>query len=59
MNKKDIRAGEILTEEYVSSIRPGYGMAPKHSYLILGKVAIQNTDKGTPFSFELIEHGID
>ena len=36
---KDIKKGEYFTEDNIKSIRPGYGMHPKHLKDILGKVA--------------------
>lgn len=52
---KDIRAGETFTTEHVKSIRPGYGLAPKHLYSIIGKVARENVERGTPVSWDLIQ----
>lgn len=51
---KDVKAGEVFTEENVSSIRPGYGLAPKHLKEVLGRRAIQDIRRGTPLSWELI-----
>lgn len=51
---KDIKAGEIITEDNVRSIRPGYGMHPKYFKKILGRTARVSLEKGTPFSWELI-----
>jgi pseudaminic acid synthase len=51
----DIAAGEILTEANVRSIRPGYGLPPKHLPAILGRRANRRIARGTPLSFELFE----
>ncbi|QFI40162.1 pseudaminic acid synthase [Moritella marina ATCC 15381] len=52
---KDIAAGEMLTSDNVRSIRPGFGLAPKHYDVVLGKVAKNAIVRGTALSFELIE----
>ena len=36
---KDIKKGEVFTEENIRSVRPGYGMHPKYLKEILGKKA--------------------
>jgi len=51
----DVKAGEILSEENVRSIRPGYGMAPKYLDRVLGKKAAQELKRGTPLKAEQIE----
>ena len=45
---KDIAAGEVFTSDHVRSIRPGYGLAPKHLAEVLGKPARDALTKGTP-----------
>jgi N-acetylneuraminate synthase len=52
---KDIAAGEVLTAENVRSIRPGYGLAPKHLSNMLGRRARLAISRGTPMSFDLID----
>ena len=52
---KDIAAGELLTAENVRSIRPGFGLAPKHYDAVLGKVAKGIIYRGAALSFDLIE----
>lgn len=52
---QDIKAGEVITDKHVRSIRPGYGLAPKHLDDILGKTALQDVSFGTPVSFEVIK----
>jgi pseudaminic acid synthase len=52
---EDIQAGEIIGYKHIRSIRPGYGLAPKYLKDILGKKANRFIEKGTPFSWELVE----
>ena len=52
---KDIPAGALLTEDNVRSIRPGFGLVPKHYEQVLGKVAKGIIYRGTALSFDLIE----
>lgn len=51
----DLKAGELLTIENVRSIRPGFGLHPRHYGEILGKKALRDIKKGTPVSWSLIE----
>ena len=50
----DVKAGEILTEDQVRSIRPGNGLAPKHLDDILGKPAARDLQRGEPFAWDMI-----
>ena len=52
---KDIKAGEVFTEENIRSIRPGYGLSPKYLKDILGKKAKRDISKGVPFCWDLKE----
>jgi len=54
---KDMKAGEIVTEENVCSIRPGYGLHPKYLKDVLGKEAKKDIKRGTPLSWELMKMG--
>ena len=51
---QDIRKGELLTEENVRIIRPGYGLPPKYYPKILGQTALKDIKRGTPLQFEMI-----
>ncbi len=44
---KDVVKGEALTFENVRSVRPGYGIEPKHLQNIVGKRFLQDTPAGT------------
>jgi len=52
---KDVKAGEVLTEDNIKRIRPGFGLEPKHFGSALGKVVNQDIGAGTPLSWDLIE----
>ncbi len=48
---QDIKKGEIFTEGNIRSVRPGYGMHPKHLQDILGKKAERDYEFGERFSW--------
>lgn len=52
---EDVKKGKIFNEENVRSIRPGFGLHPKHLGEILGKKAKQDIKKGTPLSLDLLK----
>lgn len=47
-----VKSGEEITEENVRSIRPGYGMAPKHFPEVLGRRASRDLKRGQPLRWE-------
>lgn len=51
---KDVKMGEIITEESVRSVRPGYGMHPKELPVLLGKKFSQDLHKGTPLESKFV-----
>jgi pseudaminic acid synthase len=48
---KDVKIGDILTEENVRVIRPGDGLAPKYYETVLGKKVEGNIKAGSPLSW--------
>ncbi|PRX43503.1 pseudaminic acid synthase [Salegentibacter salegens] len=54
---EDIKAGQLITEKNLRSIRPGFGLHPKYFKEVLGKKVDKNVEKGTAFSLDLVEHG--
>ena len=52
---KDVKKGEIITNENVKSIRPGFGMHPKNLKKIIGKKFNNDYSVGTRMSFLSIE----
>ena len=51
---EDMKAGDIITEKNMRSIRPGRGLSPKYYEPILGKQVIKDVKRGTPLSWELV-----
>jgi len=52
---RDIKKGDILTDDNIKSIRPGYGLAPKYLHDVLGKRVLIDIKAGTPFKWGFIE----
>lgn len=52
---EDVAQGEPLTPDNCRSIRPGYGLAPKHLPDVIGQRARMKIARGTPVSWSLIE----
>jgi len=48
---KDIKKGDIFTEENIRSVRPGYGMHPKYLKEVLSKVAQRDYKFGDRFEY--------
>ena len=51
---EDMAEGDVFTPENLRSVRPGYGLAPKHYDVLLGKRVNRALTKGTPASWDLI-----
>ena len=52
---KDIKVGELFTNENVRSIRPGYGLAPKYITEVIGLAAKTDMKLGQPIKLEHIK----
>lgn len=52
---EDMKKGDIITEDNVRSIRPGFGLHPKYLNKILGKKVNKDLDKGIPFDLKYID----
>ncbi len=51
----DVAAGTVITEDIVRSIRPGFGLAPKHLKDLLGRRVRRDLARGTPFDWGMVE----
>ncbi len=53
----DIAAGEELTAKNIRSIRPGFGLAPKHLPDMLGRRAARPLKRGEPLAWSDVVSG--
>lgn len=49
---KPLRAGDAITEDAVRSVRPGFGLAPKHLDAIIGRKLAKDVTANTPVRTE-------
>lgn len=49
---EDVKTGELLTEQNLRCIRPGYGCHPRYYENLLGKTALCDLKRGTPMKLE-------
>ncbi|WFE72441.1 pseudaminic acid synthase [Halomonas sp. M1] len=45
---KDLKAGDIITEDSIRSVRPGYGLPPKYLHSLIGKKVSCDVELNTP-----------
>ena len=51
---EDVSRGQAFTPSNVRSIRPGFGLPPKHYEDVLGRKAARNVTRGTALSWDLV-----
>ena len=52
---EEVKAGEIITEKNVRSVRPGYGLHPKYLPEVLGKKFVKDCQMGERFSMDMVK----
>lgn len=52
---EDVKAGDVVTEQNVRSVRPGYGLHPKYLPEVLGKRFVKDYKKGERFALDLVK----
>lgn len=52
---EDIRKGDRFTGANIRSIRPGFGLPPRHLDDVLGRTAKKDARRGTPLTWDLID----
>lgn len=52
---EDVKAGDVVTEKNVRSVRPGYGLHPKYLPEVLGKKFVKDCQMGERFELEMVK----
>lgn len=52
---EDMKTGEVITEQNIRSVRPGFGLHPKYLKDILGKKVNLDLEKGMRFALEFVD----
>ncbi|HZH27276.1 MAG TPA: pseudaminic acid synthase [Azospirillaceae bacterium] len=50
----DVRAGDAFTPANVRSIRPGFGLPPRHLPEVLGRRAVRDLKRGEPLAWDMV-----
>ena len=50
----DLKAGDVLTRENLRSVRPGFGLPPRHLETLLGMRVRRDVAAGTPMAWDLL-----
>lgn len=51
---EDVKAGDVITERNVRSVRPGFGLHPRYLPEVLGKQFTKDCQKGDRFSLDMV-----
>ena len=51
---EDMKAGDIITEKNMRSIRPGFGLPPKYYDILLGKKVKCDVKRGTALTWDIV-----
>lgn len=52
---RDVKAGDVITEENLRSVRPGYGLPPKYLDELLGKRFDRDLEMGTAMKWDYVD----
>ena len=52
---KDVKKGEVFTEDNIRSIRPGHGLESKYYHSIIGKKSVVDVEFGEPLNWSMVK----
>ncbi|WP_296315259.1 pseudaminic acid synthase [Winogradskyella sp. UBA3174] len=53
---KSVKKGDIITKDNIKSVRPGFGLHPKHYKNTIGKKFTEDVNEGKPLTLSMIEN---
>lgn len=54
---RDLHAGDTVSSDAVASVRPGFGLAPKHLHEVIGCRVVQDVQRATPVDWAVLDDG--
>ena len=54
-----MKKGDVITEQNVRSVRPGFGAHPKYLMSLIGRCVNRDIEKGERFSLDYVEDSTD
>lgn len=51
---KDMKSGEVVARDSIRSVRPGFGLSPKHFDVVLGKRINRDVSAATPITWDVL-----
>lgn len=51
---KKLKSGDLITPDVIRSVRPGFGLSPKHLDAVLGKRINRDVSAATPITWDLL-----
>ncbi|BBU68010.1 pseudaminic acid synthase [Fluviibacter phosphoraccumulans] len=52
---RDLKAGDVVSGDAVRSVRPGFGLAPKHLPQVIGRRVLKDVGCGTPIDWSILQ----
>lgn len=52
---KDLQVGDLITEDAIRSVRPGFGLAPKYKSMLVGRRVLRAVDKYSPVTSACVD----
>ncbi|SSW69712.1 Pseudaminic acid synthase [Achromobacter veterisilvae] len=52
---QNLKAGDVISAAAIRSVRPGFGLAPKHTEAVIGRRVTRDVQFGTPVNWSLVD----